>query len=76
MQSKAMCQFGMEYLVFAFLSCNLLRLMSRKMPDKQKEGVRMRHFAILTLLAVCCFLIPAAADDEPLQGFTRASSTA
>ena len=36
----------------------------------------MRHVAILTILAVCCFLIPAGADEEPLQGFTRASSTA
>jgi N-acetylated-alpha-linked acidic dipeptidase len=34
----------------------------------------MRRLAVLTLLSVCCVLIPAAADDEPLQGFTRDSS--
>jgi N-acetylated-alpha-linked acidic dipeptidase len=34
----------------------------------------MRRFAILAVLGVCCSLIPAAADEEPLQGFTRESS--
>src|SRR5580658_5498516 len=34
----------------------------------------MRRLAVLALLSVCCVLIPAAADDEPLQGFTRDSA--
>ena len=40
----------------------------------------MRRFAILAVLGVCCSLIPAAAeipaaaDEEPLQGFTRDDS--
>src|SRR6202050_5419891 len=75
MQSKATCQFGVEYLVFTFVCCNLLRLSPRDI-QQAKKGVRMRNVDILTILAVCCFLIPAGADEEPLQGFTRASSTA
>src|SRR6202050_865487 len=75
MQSKATCQFGVEYLVFTFVCCNLLRLSPRDI-QQAKKGVRMRNVAILTILAVCCFLIPAGADEEPLPGFTRASSTA
>jgi len=35
----------------------------------------MRRFGLLSLLALCCLLIPASADEEPLQGFTRDSST-
>ncbi|MFZ0037852.1 MAG: transferrin receptor-like dimerization domain-containing protein [Candidatus Acidiferrales bacterium] len=34
----------------------------------------MRRIAILTVLGLCCLLIPAAADEEPLQGFTRDTS--
>src|SRR5271155_2911995 len=37
-------------------------------------GGLMRRIAILTVLALCCLLIPAAADEEPLQGFTRDTS--
>ena len=34
----------------------------------------MRRFAVLSLVAVCCLLIPAAGDEESLQGFTRDGS--
>jgi len=36
----------------------------------------MRRFVVLSFIAVCCLLIPAGADEEPLQGFTRDSSGA
>jgi N-acetylated-alpha-linked acidic dipeptidase len=36
----------------------------------------MRRFIILSLVAVCGLLIPAAADEESLQGFTRDGSAA
>jgi N-acetylated-alpha-linked acidic dipeptidase len=36
----------------------------------------MRRFAIFAILFSFCILIPISADEEPLQGFTRESSTA
>src|ERR1700733_4777447 len=53
----------------------LKRLRTEKLRSAVMKGDSMRRFAILLALGVCCLLIPASADEEPLQGFTRDSST-